>query len=272
MPPFVLELAYIVSGALFILGLKRLTSPATARSGNTLAATAMLVAAAATLLDRSIVSWTTLVVALLVGALIGVLLARLVKMTDMPQLVAVFNGFGGGTSALVASAEFLRTTQTGGEPGLLVGITVAIGVLVGTVTFSGSFIAYGKLQGVVTGRPVTWPLQRTVNLLLFLGLVGVSAWMVIGPPDTALLGVLAAVAFILGTFLVLPIGGADMPVVVSLLNSYSGLAASAAGFAIGNANTRCFIVVVRSRSARCQPFQAFVFRAFVPLDASPYQA
>jgi H+-translocating NAD(P) transhydrogenase subunit beta len=233
-PPVALELAYILSGALFILGLKRLTSPATARSGNALAAAAMLLAAVATLLDRSIISWTTLVVGLLVGTLVGILLARLVKMTAMPQLVAVFNGFGGGASALVASAEFLRTTQTGAEPGLLVGITVAIGVLVGTVTFSGSFIAYGKLQGVVTGRPVTWPLQRTLNLLLFLGLVGVALWMVVGPPDSALLGVLAALAFILGTFLVLPIGGADMPVVVSLLNSYSGLAASAAGFAIGN--------------------------------------
>ncbi len=233
MPPFLLDLAYIVSGALFILGLKRLGSPATARSGNALAALAMLVAAGATLLDRSIVTWGTLVVALLMGALVGILLARLVKMTAMPELVAVFNGFGGGASALVASAEYLRAGQVG-DPGIAVGISVAIGVLVGTVTFSGSFIAYGKLQGIVTGRPVTWPLQRTLNLVLFLALVGVAVWMVAGEADPGLLAVVAALAFVLGTFLVLPIGGADMPVVVSLLNSYSGLAASAAGFAIGN--------------------------------------
>jgi H+-translocating NAD(P) transhydrogenase subunit beta len=232
-PPIALELAYILSGALFILGLKRLTSPATARAGNAMAAAAMLLAAGATLLDRSILTWTTLVVALIVGTLVGTLLARLVQMTAMPQLVATFNGFGGGASALVASAEFLRAVPIG-DPGAAVGISVAIGVLVGTVTFSGSFIAFGKLQGVVTGRPVTWPLQRTVNLLIFLGMVGIGAWMVVSPPDPTLLAILAALAFVLGIFLVLPIGGADMPVVVSLLNSYSGLAASAAGFVIGN--------------------------------------
>jgi H+-translocating NAD(P) transhydrogenase subunit beta len=232
-PPFALDLAYIVSGALFILGLKRLTSPATARSGNALAAAAMLLAAVATMLDRSVVSWTTVLVGLAVGTLVGTALARGVKMTAMPQLVAVFNGFGGGASALVASAEFLRLAD-GARPEWVVGVSIALGVLVGTLTFSGSFIAYGKLQGIVSGSPVTWPFQRTTNAVLFLAMVGISAGMVMNPPDSALLGILVAIAFILGTFLVLPIGGADMPVVVSLLNSYSGIAASAAGFAIGN--------------------------------------
>jgi len=233
LPAFLIDLIYVASAILFVFGLKRLGSPVTARRGNALAASAMLLAILGTLLDRAIVSWEIIATGLLVGTLIGVLLARTVKMTDMPQLVGVFNGFGGGASALVAAGELIGA---GGGVGAGAGtaITGAAGILVGCVTLSGSFIAFGKLQGFVPGRPLTYPLQRTLNLALFLGLAGVS-WYILSATDyLTALGVLAALALLLGVLLVLPIGGADMPVVVSLLNSYSGLAAAAAGFVLGN--------------------------------------
>jgi H+-translocating NAD(P) transhydrogenase subunit beta len=232
LPPFVLELAYVTSAILFILGLKRLGSPATAPMGNTLSAGAMLLAVVATLLDRSIISWEIIVVGLILGCLIGAILARTVKMTDMPQLVGIFNGLGGGASALVAAAELIRGGDT--SVALGAGIAGAIGILVGTVTFSGSFVAFGKLQGFITGNPVTYPLQKTFNLLLFLGAIGAAVWLTGFGAGLEFMLILAGVAFLLGILLVLPIGGADMPVVISLLNSYSGLAASAAGFVIGN--------------------------------------
>ncbi len=261
MPPIAQDLAYLLSATLFVWGLKRLGSPATARSGNALAAGAMLLAVVVTLLDREIVSWGGLAAALAAGIVIGALLARLVKMTDMPQLVGIFNGLGGGASALIASAELTRAVGWDSNVGVPVTpdlgaagtISVAVGVLVGTVTFSGSFVAFGKLQGFITGRPVTWPLQKSLNLLLFVAAVGLSLAMVLAMAGVAWggeapggsgafafdapllsLAILAGVAFVLGVFLVLPIGGADMPVVISLLNSYSGLAASAAGFVLGN--------------------------------------
>jgi H+-translocating NAD(P) transhydrogenase subunit beta len=257
-PPIAQDLVYLVSAALFVWGLKRLGSPATARSGNALAAGAMLLAVAVTLLDRGIVSWGGLAAALAAGTVIGALLARLVRMTDMPQLVGIFNGLGGGASALIASAELIRAVPS--DPtvavpalGAVGALSVAVGVLVGTVTFSGSFVAFGKLQGFITGRPVTWPLQKSLNLILFLAAIGLSVTLILAMAGTAgeapvaggtlafgfgaplmSLAILAGVAFVLGVFLVLPIGGADMPVVISLLNSYSGLAASAAGFVLGN--------------------------------------
>jgi NAD(P) transhydrogenase subunit beta len=244
-PPFVQDLTYIVSAALFVWGLKRLGSPATARSGNGLAALAMLLAAVVTLLDRGIVSWPFMATALVGGALVGTALARAVQMTAMPQLVGIFNGLGGAASALVASAEFVRSDLVQGLGGIAIGpagaASVALGVLIGGVTFSGSLIAFGKLQGIVTGNPVTWPLQRSINLIVFLSTLVLGTilafmaggWMGAGSPVLFLV-VLTGMALLLGIFLVLPIGGADMPVVISLLNSYSGIAASAAGFVIGN--------------------------------------
>jgi H+-translocating NAD(P) transhydrogenase subunit beta len=237
MPSYIQDLVYLLSAALFVWGLKRLGSPATARSGNGLASLAMLLAVLVTLLDRQIVSWGMLSGALLVGIVLGTLLARMVKMTDMPQLVGIFNGLGGGASALVAAGEFFR----GAESSVAATIPVGAGVLVGALTLSGSFIAFGKLQGFVTGRPVVWPLQKTLNLLLFLATVGLTLFLALGAggivavdSPALLIGGITLIALFLGVFLVLPIGGADMPVVISLLNSYSGLAASAAGFVIGN--------------------------------------
>ena len=233
------ELSYLFSSVLFVVGLRRLQSPATARGGNRLAALAMLIAIVATLVENQVLSWTGIVAGMVVGSLIGGLAARTVKMTDMPQLVGIFNGFGGGASALVAAAELLRVQSAGAALALGDGFTIAMSCLIGTVTFSGSFIAFGKLQGFVSGNPITFPLQKTFNALLFLALLGLGA-SVMGAFGVGSLSALTvfsiftAMALLLGVLLVIPIGGADMPVVISLLNSYSGLAASAAGFVIGN--------------------------------------
>jgi H+-translocating NAD(P) transhydrogenase subunit beta len=227
------QLAYLLSAVLFVFGLKRLGSPVTARQGNGLAALAMLIAVVATLAEHGLVNWAGILGGLALGSVLGAAAARWVKMTDMPQLVGLFNGMGGAASALVAAAEFYRV---GGASGLGVtsGVTVVLGTLIGAVTLSGSLVAFGKLQEILPGRPLTFPLQRTVNAVLFLSLLGMGAaltgaWV----PDSTFL-IFTGVALLLGILLVIPIGGADMPVVVSLLNSYSGLAASAAGFVLGN--------------------------------------
>ncbi|MDX1647609.1 MAG: NAD(P)(+) transhydrogenase (Re/Si-specific) subunit beta [Longimicrobiales bacterium] len=234
-PEIFIELIYLLSAVLFVVGLKRLQSPATARGGNALAALAMLLAIVATLVDTEILSWTGILVGVAIGGLIGGVAARRVEMTEMPQLVGIFNGFGGGASALVAIAEFTANPAMG--PGTT-GVTIMIGTLIGAVTFTGSFVAFGKLQGLLTGNPIVFPGQNWVNLLIFLGILylavaSLGAGGLAAEPMVVFLVFLGA-ALALGVLIVIPIGGADMPVVISLLNSYSGLAASAAGFVIGN--------------------------------------
>ena len=237
-------IAYLISAILFVSGIKQLSSPATARSGNARASLAMLLAIVVTLLEHEILDWTTVAVAVIAGAVVGGILARSIQMTAMPQLVAAFNGFGGGASAAVAAAEFVRVGGIGPNLGLGDGVTIVLSTLIGAVTFSGSLIAFGKLQGIVTGRPLTFPLQKSLNALLFLGIIVVGAGLASDSVLQAMgLGadigatffiVLVGAALLLGILLVIPIGGADMPVVVSLLNSYSGLAAAATGFVLGN--------------------------------------
>ncbi len=235
------ELAYLLSAVLFVVGLKRMQSPATARPGNALAAGAMLIAIIATLVDNQVLDWTWILVGIVSGGLIGAVAARTVKMTAMPEMVGIFNAFGGGASALVAAAEFVRVQDAGPAATLDVGtgVTVALSMLIGAVTFSGSVVAFGKLSGRVTGNPVTFPLQKTLNALIFLALLGLGAFVAVEGGFATFTPVQVFAAFtvlslLLGVLLVIPIGGADMPVVISLLNSYSGLAASAAGFIIGN--------------------------------------
>ena len=224
---------YLVATALFIFGLKRLGSPATARSGNALAALGMLVAVVATLVDREILSYELIVVGILIGSAIGATLARTILMTAMPQLVAVFNGFGGAASALVAAAVFRESLTGPEELSIDASITVMIGTLIGAVTLTGSIVAFGKLQEIIAGRPVTFPLQKTVSGVLFVGILASIVYMV-AEPNMEIYVAMAVACLLLGVLLVIPIGGADMPVVISLLNSYSGLAAAAAGFALGN--------------------------------------
>jgi|TARA_B110000438_G_scaffold299590_1_gene350092 NAD(P) transhydrogenase subunit beta len=233
------EISYLFSSVLFVIGLKRLQSPATARGGNQLAALAMLIAIVATLLDNQVAEWNTILIGMIVGTFIGAFAAKKVQMTEMPELVGIFNGFGGAASALVAGAELLRLQSLNVISPLGEGLSIVLSCLIGTVTFSGSFVAFGKLKGIVSGNPITFPLQKTLNAGLFLGLLvlGGSIMGMFQLGDLTTLNafyIFTIVALSLGILLVIPIGGADMPVVISLLNSYSGLAASAAGFVIGS--------------------------------------
>jgi H+-translocating NAD(P) transhydrogenase subunit beta len=218
---------YLVAAVLFIVGLKRLTSPVTARTGNRLASIGMLLAIVVTLLDAGIIGYGTIIAGLVVGGAIGVFLARTVEMTAMPQLVAAFNGFGGGASALVA----LSALASDPDSDLRTLITIGVSVLIGAICFSGSFVAFGKLQGILSGGTVTFPGQKGVDSLLAVAAVA-GAVMLAADGSIGWAWGLTALALILGITRTLPIGGADMPVVISLLNSASGLAASAAGFVI----------------------------------------
>ena len=224
---------YLFAAVLFFFGLKRLGSPATARSGNALAAAGMLVAVVVTLLDREIVDFQVIILGIVVGSAVGAVMARSIKMTAMPQLVAVFNGLGGGASALVAASRFPGLVSDPADIPVDVSVTIMLGTLIGLVTFSGSMIAFGKLQEVVTTQPVTFPLQKSLSLVLFLGILGMGGYLVVSP-ELPVYVALAVACLLLGVLLVIPIGGADMPVVISLLNSYSGLAAASAGFVLGN--------------------------------------
>jgi H+-translocating NAD(P) transhydrogenase subunit beta len=230
-----MEITYLVAAVLFILGLKRLSSPKTARSGNMLGASGMMLAIVATLFFGGILSWTWIVFGLVVGAAVGAFLARWVKMTAMPQMVAVFNAFGGGASALVAGAEFLGYISPGViPPTFTVSLTIVLSVLIGSVTFSGSFLAWAKLEGYFE-KALTYPGANIVNALVFLSILGIGGYIAVmaGAPLGWFIA-LAVLSLIFGLMFVMPIGGADMPVVVALLNSYSGLAAAATGFVLNN--------------------------------------
>ncbi len=224
---------YLIAASLFVLGLKRLSSPRTARSGNTLASVGMLVAVVVTLIDREIITYELIAAGVIIGSIIGAVLARTIKMTAMPQLVAIFNGLGGGASALVAASVLHGSLGGDSEVPLDVSITIMGSTLIGGVTFSGSMIAYAKLQELLSGRPLTFPLQKTVSLVIFLAILGMAGYLV-AEPNMQVFVAMSALCLLLGVLLVIPIGGADMPVVISLLNSYSGLAAASAGFALGN--------------------------------------
>ena len=234
-PAPVVALLYLVASVLFIVGLRRLGSPATARRGNAISGVGMLIAVVVTLFDRAIVSYGTIAAGLLVGSALGIWMARAVKMTAMPQMVALLNGFGGGASLLVSGAEFLRAELVGDQVPVDTGITIQLGILIGAVTLTGSVVAYTKLQELLSGRPLTFAGQKAVNALLFVTIVALSVYQ-LATPDPLLWPFYAvcALSLLLGVLLVLPIGGADMPVVISLLNSYSGIAAAMTGFVIGN--------------------------------------
>ena len=227
MSPVLGEYLYLVAVVLFIVGLKRMSSPKTARSGNQMAAVGMLIAVVVTLLDQRIVGYTTIVAGLVVGAAVGAVLARRVEMTAMPQLVALFNGLGGGASALVALIEVHA-----GAADVRTGVTAAASILIGTVTLTGSLVAFAKLQELVSGAPITYPDQKVGDSLLAVGMVAASVMMIASGGVPAWAWAATAFAAVLGITRVLPIGGADMPVVISFLNSLSGLAAAAAGFVI----------------------------------------
>ncbi|MCT7976736.1 NAD(P)(+) transhydrogenase (Re/Si-specific) subunit beta [Laspinema olomoucense] len=232
--PTGIQLSYLVASSLFFVGLKQLSSPATARNGNLLASVGMLLAIVATLLDRQVLNYEMILIGIAIGSVIGVVSAQKVEMTAMPQMVGLFNGFGGAASALIAVGEFWRYYQTSQQPPLDTTITALLGILIGGITFTGSLMAFAKLQGLVTGRPITFPLQQPVNALLFGGFLVGSVYLAFNPLNTPVFLALTGVSLVLGVMFVIPIGGGDMPVVISLLNSFSGLAASAAGFVVMN--------------------------------------
>ncbi len=226
-----ITLAYLLSSILFILGLKNLSSPKTARRGNLLAMTAMLIAIIVTLTKNEILDFTLIIIGLIIGSAIGAIIAKRIQMTAMPQMVALFNGLGGGASALVALSEYYRLT---GELRTDVIISMVISLFVGAVAFTGSLVAFGKLQGLVRSAPVVFKAQRLLNILLFTSFLIMGIIVIINPANSTGLLIILAIALILGLLLVMPIGGADMPVVISTLNACSGLAAAATGFVLSN--------------------------------------
>ena len=227
----IIALAYLLSAILFILGLKNLGSPKTARRGNQLAMTAMLIAIIVTLTKNDILDYTLIIVGLIIGSAIGAIIARKIQMTAVPQMVALFNGLGGCASALVALAEYNRFA---GDLRIDVIISMVISLFIGAITFTGSLVAFGKLQGVIRSAPVTFKGQRFLNALLFTLFLIMGIIVIINPAYSTGLLVILAIAIILGILFVMPIGGADMPVVISTLNSCSGLAAAATGFVLSN--------------------------------------
>jgi NAD(P) transhydrogenase subunit beta len=229
-----IQVAYLVAAFCFILGLRWLSSPRSARRGNAVAAVGMGIAIVATLIDRRVVDYEWIVVAALVGAAVGAVAARRVQMTAMPQLVALLNGLGGGAAALIAVAEYHHVGAMGTTRlSAVLAIGIMFSAVVGSISFSGSIIAFGKLQEVLPGRPITWPAQTILNAVVavvVLALV-VYASLVVGDP---VLWIAVVLALLLGIAVVLPIGGADMPVVIAFLNACTGLAAAATGFMLSN--------------------------------------
>jgi NAD(P) transhydrogenase subunit beta len=230
--PNIIQLIYLIATGFFIVGIKRLGSPATARSGNQLASIGMLIGVVVTLFDREIVSFEFIIAGVVIGALIGAFAAKKVQMTAMPEMVAVFNGFGGGASALVAWGELARLNPTLFDTQSL--ITTGLSILIGSITFTGSFIAFGKLKGFIGGGRIALPGQNIINLILTAVALILVGWFTVDPANQIIFWSLFGLALLIGVLTVLPIGGADMPVVISLLNSYSGIAASMAGFVLGN--------------------------------------
>ncbi|MEQ3724114.1 NAD(P)(+) transhydrogenase (Re/Si-specific) subunit beta [Alcanivorax sp.] len=226
-----IDIAYLISACLFVLGIKGLTKPKTAVRGNLLAAAGMGVAAVVTLLNERIVTYEVIIAGVVVGGLIGAIMAKKVQMTSMPQMIALLNGFGGGASFAVASAEFFSATSSHDTVSM---IAIGAAVLIGAVTLTGSLVAFAKLQELIDGQPMGFPGMKLVNAILFVGSIVGIGYLVANPGNEMVFWGLVAAAMVLGLFLVLPIGGADMPVVIALLNSYSGVAAAAAGFIMGN--------------------------------------
>ncbi len=235
-PDPLIELCYLLASVLFVLGLKGLAHPRTAVRGNLLAALGMLIAIVVTLGDQHIVSYQVIVAGLATGGLVGVALAARAPMTAMPQVVAVFNGFGGGASALAVGAA-LEEALAGTFPeaiDLQFTGAAALSGIIGGLSFTGSMVAFGKLQGLIDERPVLLPGRHVLNAVLALLCLGLGVWLMATPSSSTAFWLLIVAACVLGLGLVLPIGGADMPVVVALLNAYSGLAAAGHGWVLNN--------------------------------------
>lgn len=242
----ILIIIYLIASILFIFGIKQLSSVKTARQGNLISAIGMLIAIVATLFDQKIVNYELIIIGLIIGSIVGAIFALKVEMTAMPQMVALFNGFGGGASLLVASADYYKEAPSE----VYIAVSIFLSVLVGGVTFTGSLVAFGKLQGIVTEKAVVYKFQHPINLLLLILTIFGGIILSMDQSNASqimssiglgnlvgenLLILILILSLIIGVLIVIPIGGADMPVVISLLNSYSGIAAAMTGFVLGNA-------------------------------------
>jgi NAD(P) transhydrogenase subunit beta len=230
----VTNLLYLVTIVTFILALKFLSSPATARRGNQIGAAGMLVAIIVTFLQDSVVSYWEIIVGMAVGGTFGAVAARRVRMTAMPQMVALFNGVGGGAAALISLAEFHNHAP---DPGTLktdISLSIMLSAIIGSISFAGSMVAFAKLQELIRGRPIVFPFQQVVNGVLFAAVLAAGIAIASGAEQQWLIWALVGGAALFGILFVLPIGGADMPVVISLLNAFTGLAAAATGFELEN--------------------------------------
>ena len=227
------NIVYLISASLFIIGLKRLASPTTARNGNRLASLGMLIAIIVTILKYTDNNFEWIIIGIVIGGLLGIILSKYVQMTAIPQLVAIFNGFGGGASALVAIYEILYPKES--VISIFVLAAIAFSTILGSLTLTGSFIAFGKLQEIIPTRPILFPLRNYLNSFLLLLILFFAIIMVI-PNFSSLniLYILIALSLLAGILIVIPIGGADMPVIIALLNSYSGIAGAGAGFVLNN--------------------------------------
>jgi NAD(P) transhydrogenase subunit beta len=226
----VINLAYIAAAVLFVFGLKKLSSPATARKGNLMSSVGMLIAIVVTLLNEVKLPWENIIAGLIIGGLIGAISARKVQMTGMPELVALFNGFGGASSLLVGLVAVFATTNT-----TFTNITIILSILIGGVTLTGSLIAYGKLSERIPSKAIQFSGQQIFNILLVIAIIASAVMFCMQPSvDSQWLYAVIGLSLLFGIMITIPIGGADMPVVIALLNSYSGLAACAAGFVLGN--------------------------------------
>jgi len=236
---FIVGVLYLASASLFVVGLHQMRAPSTARTGNFISAGGMVIAVVTTIVFSLVslggewIAWVALAAGTVLGGAFGVRQARTIKMTAVPQLVSIFNAVGGSAAAAVAFAAFILPDATGGLQ-LTTSIPVVLDVLIGSITFSGSLIAAGKLQGIIPGKPVTFPGARLVNVLVALIALGAGVAAIILHGNIIMLVIVLVAALILGVLMVLAIGGADAPVVVSLLNAFTGLAVAMAGFAINN--------------------------------------
>jgi NAD(P) transhydrogenase subunit beta len=234
------RLAWLLAASFFVIGLMRMNSPATARNGNLLSAAGMAIAVAATAVlllaggEAPLQAWIIIAVGIAIGGGAGLYTARTVKMTAMPQLVSLFNAVGGGAAALIAIDDYLRFANAGESVALETTIFVVLDVIIGSITFTGSLIASGKLQGIIDGKPIMIPGGRIVTAALAIATVVAAIYLFAGNVSAPVLLIIIAAALIFGVTMVLPIGGADMPVVISLLNSFTGTAVAMAGFVLGN--------------------------------------
>jgi len=227
------NIAYVIAAICFIIGIKMLSHPKSARRGNGVSSFGMLIAIIATLTseNQNQLNFEWILGGVLVGSIIGILVSQKVEMTQMPQMVAIFNGFGGGASALIAISEFINPSQ---PSTVILFSTILLSVFIGTLTFTGSFIAFGKLQGIVSGKPITYVGQQVINAIIVITILFLSVSIIINPSNNMFFLTIIILSAIIGITLTIPIGGADMPVVISLLNSYSGVAAASTGFVLMN--------------------------------------